>query len=359
MGGPEAASTQEISLYRSGIGGRDASAICGLNPRKTAVDVWLEKTQGVEQKVTAQQQNLFDWGHLHERLVAEEFAKRQRRLLVKAERQVVKFENMTLIGSPDAAVTSSYIDGFDGLEIKNTEIWCKDDWGPSGTDGAPWEHLLQCQHYLMVGALAGGYRILTDDAGTDVGIMPFSDVWHLAALIGKYDYREYTIQSDAELQDMMLGRYRQFYGYVQRNEMPPPGQHDDIGEYLLKKYPEDNGRIIRVSDYDRETIELVERLEKVRKIEGEAKKVKDEINTKLKAMMTDASTMLVDDYATINWKKSADKTVTDWENVAKALMERLGTGGAEAAQQIVQQSTSVEQGSRVFRVNFKKGKGDE
>ncbi|RPI49081.1 MAG: hypothetical protein EHM49_10505, partial [Deltaproteobacteria bacterium] len=33
---------------RKGIGGTDISAIVGLNPHKTALDVWLEKTGNAE-----------------------------------------------------------------------------------------------------------------------------------------------------------------------------------------------------------------------------------------------------------------------------------------------------------------------
>ena len=60
-----------LELRRQGIGGSDAAAILGLNPWKTPMDVWLEKT-GEFTRDDEENEQMY-WGTVLEAVVAEEF----------------------------------------------------------------------------------------------------------------------------------------------------------------------------------------------------------------------------------------------------------------------------------------------
>ena len=63
---------QWLELRRRGIDGSDASVILGLNPWKTQMDLWLEKTG----EFTEDEDNeKMYWGRILEDIVAQEFSK--------------------------------------------------------------------------------------------------------------------------------------------------------------------------------------------------------------------------------------------------------------------------------------------
>lgn len=64
----------EPEVRKTYIGGTDAAAICGLSDYKTAYEIWLEKTSGVFPEVSESTQDLFDWGHLLEPVIAKRYA---------------------------------------------------------------------------------------------------------------------------------------------------------------------------------------------------------------------------------------------------------------------------------------------
>ena len=62
---------------KNGIGGSDVGAIMGLNPWKSPVEVWLEKTGHSEPPDLSGKESV-EWGNRLEAVVAEKFADRRR-----------------------------------------------------------------------------------------------------------------------------------------------------------------------------------------------------------------------------------------------------------------------------------------
>lgn len=63
-----------LAARRSGIGGSDIAAICGLSPYQTPYDVWLDKL-GQGEEVDPNSPGIY-WGTVLEDVVAREYAQR-------------------------------------------------------------------------------------------------------------------------------------------------------------------------------------------------------------------------------------------------------------------------------------------
>ena len=62
-----------LTFRKRGIGGSDASVVCGINRYKSPVELWMEKT---EQMPTSDAGEAAYWGTILESLVRTEFTKR-------------------------------------------------------------------------------------------------------------------------------------------------------------------------------------------------------------------------------------------------------------------------------------------
>ena len=62
-----------LEYRKQGIGGSDASVVCCINPYKTMIELWLEKTNQMQ---AADAGESAYWGTVLESVVREEFIKR-------------------------------------------------------------------------------------------------------------------------------------------------------------------------------------------------------------------------------------------------------------------------------------------
>lgn len=87
--------TPEQKLIRQTfIGGSDAASICGVNPYRSAYDVFLDK---IGQGKPVIENEAMRWGHLHEATIAEEYATRSGRMLAMEPNAVI-YEGAAYIG---------------------------------------------------------------------------------------------------------------------------------------------------------------------------------------------------------------------------------------------------------------------
>lgn len=162
--GPEARA-EWLKLRRQGIGGSDISALVGVNPFKSAIDVFLDKTgRGAE----IEENEKMKWGKLLEEPVAQEYAKQKN----------VKVQHCNaILQHPESPVCLANIDrlilkentGYDTngiLEVKTTS------YAPAWADGMiPDMYALQLQWYLGITGLAWG-QFATLVQGQDLIIPP-------------------------------------------------------------------------------------------------------------------------------------------------------------------------------------------
>lgn len=196
---------------RQYIGGSDVSSILGINPWKTALDLWYEKI--ATHQPEAQMKAVFKRGIRWEGAVAE-------MLVEDMERQGHKIE---IVGSnhryadAEIAFFASEIDfeiKIDGaseitnVELKTVHPFRIKEWGESGTDELPLHYLAQVMWGLGVTRRKQG---------------------RLAVLFGADELRTYSIEADAQTIEAMRSRAQQFwFGCVQANEPPGPTTLSDI-----------------------------------------------------------------------------------------------------------------------------------
>lgn len=135
---------------KSGLGGSDSSAILGISPFKTNIDLWLEKT-GQKEPDDISDDEKVKYGHDAEDSIRKLF------MLDHPEYELFHNEFMILRSnkypflqaSLDGELTDINTGKHGILEIKTTEIMNKnmlDEW----KNGIPNHYYTQCLHYLIV-----------------------------------------------------------------------------------------------------------------------------------------------------------------------------------------------------------------
>lgn len=220
-----------LARRRSGIGGSDVSAIIGISPFKTALDVWAEK-RGITTSASSQQ---MDFGRLLEPAILQAFAERSELQVRQVPQEFLPVAHRARpwqLASPDGGtVTSpSY-----PVEAKNVSQWQSREWGEEWTDEIPDHYQVQCQWYLS--ALE-------------------SDICYVAALIGGCELRCYTVRRNEKLITKLIAACERFWFVnVVGGERPVVVARD--GDTLAKIYAEPTKTLL---DSTPETDEMAKRL---------------------------------------------------------------------------------------------------
>ena len=175
------------------LGGSDLGAICGLNPYRTALDVYLDKTSDDIEEDT---NSAMRWGTLLEDVVAKEYA--------EVTGQTIGIEPNTIY-HPSIKFLAANIDRWVGnkkyvLECKTAGFTKAKDWGDSGTDQIPESYLVQVAYYAAI---------------CDV---PKVDI---AVLIGGQDFRIYTYNRNKELEEKLIKIACNFWHNHIEKRIPP------------------------------------------------------------------------------------------------------------------------------------------
>ena len=186
-----------LELRQSGIGGSDIAAILGVSPYATAYDVYQSKTQPV-----SEDSNEFAyWGTVLEDVVAREFAKRSGLKVQNVNFMMRHPVHTFAVANIDRAVVNRDIAGNvrykDGklttdqiVEIKTASEYVGKNWGDEDSDEVPDQYQCQAQWYMGV---------------TD------TQVCHMAVLIGGNKYRQYRIERNQELIDVLFETAHDFW----------------------------------------------------------------------------------------------------------------------------------------------------
>jgi putative phage-type endonuclease len=195
----------------------------GLNPWKSPLDVWLEKT-GRQEPPDLSDKQAVEWGTRLEEVVARKFAE------MHPEYKVLR-KNCTMV-SKDRPWAFANIDrelrgdGKRGiLECKTAGLRSEKDW----VFGPPDHYICQVQHYLSI----TGW-----------------DFIYVAVLIGGQDYREFEIPRDDEDIAAIDKAVDTFWGFVTVDEIPELTGQKAEGQALASLHPEPSSEYIRALDID-------------------------------------------------------------------------------------------------------------
>ena len=229
------------TLREKRIGGSDIGAILGVNPYKSIIDVYIDKTEGS----TFKGNNATHWGHMLESTIIKEFASRHKELQVfDAPFSIV--DNF-LIANLDAVLRDKENGNFGVLEIKTTSLWNKKEWEE---DTIPQSSYAQVQHYLML----SGYKFA-----------------YVAVLIGGQEYKEFKVERSEEDISLIREKATEFYKEnILKQIQPIPDGSDAYMNYLKQKALDiENDEVIEFSY-------LEEKAQKVKDIGKEISNLKKE-----------------------------------------------------------------------------------
>ncbi|HMA58955.1 MAG TPA: YqaJ viral recombinase family protein [Halanaerobiales bacterium] len=266
-----------------GIGGSDVSAITGINPFKSAVEVWLDKTGRSNEK---EDNNAMYWGRELEDKVADEFAKRRSREL---DQEVKVWKENHILQHPKYEFMIADIDrrvvGEKALlECKTTvdfnKLWSEKEF--------PDMYMLQVQHYLAV----TGYKKA-----------------YLAVLImNRRKFYYYTIKRDEELIDLIIENEKDFWNNYVKKDVPPEVDGSKASSRLLKRmYPDaDSSKKI---DFEKEDLDLIEKRNEYHEIEKKYKKKRKKCENKIKNKLQEAEAGVYQGEEVVKWKNISSRRV--------------------------------------------------
>ena len=143
---------QQLEQRKSGIGGSDAAAICGVSKWRTPLYIYLTKTTDI---IPVIENPIFERGHILEPLIKELFV-RQFKKEVKTDIPTIRCNEFSyMMANLDGIIESENA----VVEFKHYNKFMEKDWGEDYTDQVPEDYLLQVQHYLSVTKLKKAYIV--------------------------------------------------------------------------------------------------------------------------------------------------------------------------------------------------------
>lgn len=320
------------------------AAILGLNPWRTALDVYLEKIG--EQPDTEDNAAMW-WGRSLEGIMARRYAEltglRQGELLTGTAIADAFPKKRTLVfgRGPDAHVLIRHkefpfllatVDGLvpsreRGLELKTANDFCATEWGEQGTDQVPVYYLTQCAHY---------------EAVTDL------PVWDVGSLLGSHarahgDLALYKVERtrslESEITDVAI---RFWHGHVLKRIPPKIDGSSSWQRYLAQRYARSTGVTVKATARIRE---LAGRYLEAQRSRQAAEQQELLCRNELAAIIKHAD-KTTGTFGTIGWVRPGQKEVVDWEAVATA---------AKATPAQIRRHTSTKQDQAYVRAWWSRG----
>jgi putative phage-type endonuclease len=259
-----------LGLRKKGIGGSDASVICGVNRWKSPVELWMEKTNKLPYQEAGEAAY---WGTQLESLVRNEFTKRTGIEVIEAKQLLQSEDYPFMLANLDGICEHTNF-GKCVFEAKTSSAYRESEW----REAIPDEYVLQVQHYLSVTGYKGCY---------------------VAVLIGGNSFRWKFIERDEELIEMLIQLEAEFWDCVQSDVPPSLDGSEASVKFLLQRFPDSvpESKIELPANATELIRQYDEACEQLKQIEEQ----KQEAENLLKQMLGDNETGIAGDRV-ITWK---------------------------------------------------------
>ena len=272
--------TEWLRLRKTGIGGSDAGAVCGLNPYSSPMKVFHEKTS---EEIRELDSEAVRQGHDLEDYVAQRFMEAAGLKVRRSNYMYRSIEHPFMIADVDRLVVGEDA----GLECKTANAYSADKW----KDGdIPLHYIMQCYHYMAV----TGKR-----------------TWYIAAVIlgQKFVYRK-LVWND-ELITKLIAAEKEFWeNHVAVKVMPAPDGSDICNEVLNDYFhTERKGSTISLTGFDDKLNRRAEIIDQIGRLQQEQNSIEQEI----KLYMQDNEFAANDNYK-VSWS-SVETTRLDTKRI--------------------------------------------
>ncbi len=280
-----------LTVRRQGIGSSDAAAAVGLNPYKSQLQLWMEKTgrDGALPVVDpSDEQSPMYWGTLLEPIVAAHYTRRSGHRVRRVNAVLQHPEHSWMLANIDREVVGA--SDVQILECKTAGIHGARLW----RDGVPEYVQLQVMHQLAV----------TGKQAADV-----------AVLLGGQELQVFRIERDDTLIAQLVVLEQQFWGYVERDQQPPADGSASAELALRCLYPRDSGTTLDFST-DLEMSGVFSDLLAVREVITTQTALESQLKQRIQQRMGEA-TRAVFEIGEVSWKRSKDGTSLDTTQLLK------------------------------------------
>ena len=197
-----------LEYRRTGIGGSDASVVCGVSRYKSPVELWMEKTGQLPSQEAGEAAY---WGNLLESLVREEFTKRTGISVTKPSALYQSGEHPFMLANVDG-LCEDPVHGPCIFEAKTASAYKTGEW----EDAIPDEYMIQIQHYMAVTGLPG--------------------CLHRCAHRRQY-FPLAVCERDEELIAMLISLEEDFWRHVQNGTPPALDGSNASARFLAERFP--------------------------------------------------------------------------------------------------------------------------
>lgn len=304
-----ALTAEQLEERKLGLGSSDAAVVAGVSPWKTRAELWLEKT-GKSEPADLSGNELIHFGNVLEQVVSDEFARRRGVDVRRRSQAFVHPEHPFIRANADRIVLRE--DAL--LEAKTADKFTADKWD----DEVPIYYRAQCHHLMMASRRKRIY---------------------LAVLIGGNEYRDFEIEHDSEMEELLLAREIEFWRYVE-TDTPPPAQ--SAADVLLLYQANKDAAIEATPELLDLHRELLEVRAKIKDAERQFEAMKD-----IFCVYLGENEILVnqDGKPVITWKQASAKPRVDYERAYLILANQVDRQAADAA---LATATYQPKGSRRF-----------
>jgi len=231
-----------------GIGGSDASVVCGINRYKSPVELWMDKTGQIPPQEAGEAAY---WGTQLEAIVRAEFTKRTRIEVSKPNVILQSEEYPFMLANLDGVCEVPDV-GACVFEAKTASAYKSGEW----EDSIPDEYMCQVQHYMAVTGYKGAY---------------------IAVLIGGNTFKWKLVERDEELISMLVELESAFWRHVEDGTPPPLDGSDASAKFLSERFPSSTPKshitlpdtaVALLAQYDEACEQLEEVIERKQKAEN-------------------------------------------------------------------------------------------
>lgn len=264
-----------LDWRKKGIGGSDASVVCGINRYKSPVELWMEKTNQLPYREAGEAAY---WGTKLEALVRAEFTKRTGIEVEQANQLLQSEAHPFMVANLDGTCQHPNY-GKCVFEAKTASAYKAGEWD----DAIPDEYILQVQHYLAVTGYMGAY---------------------IAVLIGGNTFRWKFIERDEEMIAMLIQLEGDFWEHVQAMIPPPLDGSEASAKFLSERFPNSVPKSkIELPDT---AVEIIRQYETACENVNQYTEQKQEAENLLKQMLGDSEIGIAEDWV-ITWKSVAQE----------------------------------------------------
>lgn len=256
-----------LRLRKTGIGGSDAGAICGLNPYMSPMSVYKDK---ISEEIAGEDNEAMRQGRDLEEYVARRFME-ETGLKVRRSNQMYRSrEHPFMIADVDRMVVGENA----GLECKTASAYSSGKW----KDGEiPPHYLIQCYHYMAVTG---------------------KKEWYIAVVILGQDFKYAKITWDeAIIQNLTAIEYDFWNNHIGPGNMPDPDGSKACDEVLEQYFKVSRkGLTVPLIGFDEKLKRRAELKELIDKLEREQNQIDQEIKLYMKE-----NEIAVSDHYRVTW----------------------------------------------------------